>query len=204
MIIFHVALGPMDQRLKTGGHCMSSYIPLTLTLLSQMLTSCARVCSENEQLAFSPGIVVPGIAYSEDKLLQTRIFSYSDTQRYRLGGNYLQLPVNMPKCPHHNNHHDGLMNTVQRAEEVNYFPSRNDPARHAQPYPINAKHLSGQRERRMISKENNFQQVRSENAVDHAFDTRGTCLHSCWTPAPNYTALHNAVRLHVATKRLAP
>lgn len=160
-----------------------------------MLISCTRVCSENEQLAFSPGIVVPGIAYSEDKLLQTRIFSYSDTQRYRLGGNYLQLPVNMPKCPHHNNHHDGLMNTVQRAEEVNYFPSRNDPARHAQPYPINAKHLSGQRERRMISKENNFQQVRSETVVNHAFDTRGTCLLSCWTPAPNHTDLHAGCRL---------
>lgn len=115
--------------------------------------------NENEQLAFCPGIIVPGVAVTEDKLLQTRIFSYADTQRYRLGPNYLQIPVNMPKCPHHNNHHDGAMNTMTRTQEVNYFPSRHDPVRHAQPHPINAKHLSGTRERRMISKENNFAQA---------------------------------------------
>lgn len=60
----------------------------------------------------------PGIHYSDDKLLQTRIFSYQDTQRHRLGGNYLMLPVNAPRCPHHNNHHDGFMNFMQRSEEV--------------------------------------------------------------------------------------
>jgi catalase len=51
-------------------------------------------------------------------LLQTRIFSYQDTQRHRLGGNYLMLPVNAPKCAHHNNHHDGFMNFMSRTEEV--------------------------------------------------------------------------------------
>jgi len=50
------------------------------------------------------------------------------------------------------------MNTVRRTEEVNYFPSRFDPVRHAQPHPVNAKHLAGKRERRMIPKENNFSQ----------------------------------------------
>lgn len=74
--------------------------------------------NDNEAIAFSPGAVVPGIGYSEDKLLQTRIFSYADTQRYRLGGNYLQLPINAPKCPFHNNHHDGVGNMVARTEEV--------------------------------------------------------------------------------------
>ena len=59
-----------------------------------------------------------GIGYSDDKLLQTRIFSYADTQRHRLGPNYLLLPVNAPKCPHHNNHHDGFMNFMHRDEEV--------------------------------------------------------------------------------------
>jgi hypothetical protein len=58
------------------------------------------------------------VHYSDDKLLQTRIFSYQDTQRHRLGGNYLLLPVNAPKCAHHNNHHDGFMNVMQRTEEV--------------------------------------------------------------------------------------
>ena len=61
---------------------------------------------------------VTGIGYSDDKLLQTRIFSYADTQRHRLGPNYLLLPVNAPKCPHHNNHHDGFMNFMHRDEEV--------------------------------------------------------------------------------------
>lgn len=80
--------------------------------------------NENEQLAFCPALIVPGINYSNDKLLQTRLFSYADTQRYRLGANYLTLPVNAPKCPFHNNHHDGTMNMTKRSEEVNYFPSR--------------------------------------------------------------------------------
>lgn len=76
--------------------------------------------AENEQLAFCPGVIVPGIYYSDDKMFQTRIFSYSDTQRYRLGANYLMLPVNAPKCAHHNNHHDGVMNFMHRDEEVNW------------------------------------------------------------------------------------
>lgn len=114
--------------------------------------------NENEQLAFCPAIVVPGIAYSDDKLLQTRIFSYADTQRHRLGPNYLMIPVNAPRCPARNNHHDGLMNFAHRDEEVNYFPSRFDPVRHAAPHPISAEPLSGRRERAVIAKENNFKQ----------------------------------------------
>ncbi len=59
-------------------------------------------------------------------MLQTRIFSYADTQRYRLGPNYLMLPVNAPKNVHHNNHHDGVMNFMHRDEEVSHFASRDD------------------------------------------------------------------------------
>lgn len=76
--------------------------------------------AENEQLAFCPGVIVPGIYYTDDKMFQTRIFSYSDTQRHRLGPNYLMLPVNAPKCAHHNNHHEGFMNFMHRDEEVFY------------------------------------------------------------------------------------
>lgn len=82
--------------------------------------------AENEMLAFAPANVVPGVGYSDDKLLQTRIFSYPDTQRHRLGPNYLMLPVNAPRNQYHNNHHDGFMNFMKRTEEVNYFPSRFD------------------------------------------------------------------------------
>uniref|UniRef100_A0A0A0L0R0 Catalase n=1 Tax=Cucumis sativus TaxID=3659 RepID=A0A0A0L0R0_CUCSA len=114
--------------------------------------------AENEQLAFCPAIIVPGIYYSDDKLLQTRIFSYADTQRYRLGPNYLQLPVNAPKCAYHNNHHDGFMNFMDRDEEINYFPSRIDPTRHAERYPQPSAVYTGKRERCVIEKENNFKQ----------------------------------------------
>ena len=131
--------------------------------------------SENESLAFCPALVVPGVTYSEDKLLQTRIFSYADTQRYRLGANYLMLPVNAPKCPFHNNHHDGAMNFTKRSEEVNYFPSRSvslclrsfgrcsaisrhDAARHAAAYPTSKMNVTGSREKVIIEKEDNFTQ----------------------------------------------
>lgn len=77
--------------------------------------------AENEQLAFGPGVIVPGIYYTDDKMFQTRLFSYSDTQRHRLGPNYLMLPVNAPKCAHHNNHHEGFMNFMHRDEEVFYY-----------------------------------------------------------------------------------
>jgi catalase len=60
-----------------------------------------------EQAAFSPANVVPGISFSPDKMLQGRLFSYGDTQRYRLGVNYTQIPVNAPKCPFHSYHRDG-------------------------------------------------------------------------------------------------
>lgn len=114
--------------------------------------------AENEQLAFNPAHVVPGIYYSNDKMLQGRIFAYSDTHRHRLGPNYLQLPVNAPKCAHHNNHHEGSMNNIHRDEEVNYYPSRFDPVRPAERFPIPRDIISGLREQRVIEKENNFKQ----------------------------------------------
>jgi catalase len=65
--------------------------------------------AEVEQAAFSPASIVPGISFSPDKMLQGRLFSYSDAQRYRLSVNYSQIPVNAPKCPFHSYHRDGLM-----------------------------------------------------------------------------------------------
>jgi catalase len=52
-----------------------------------------------EQAAFSPVNIVPGIRFSPDKVLQARLFSYGDTQRYRLGVNFNHFPVKAPKCP---------------------------------------------------------------------------------------------------------
>ncbi|NVM93383.1 catalase [Arthrobacter wenxiniae] len=62
-----------------------------------------------EQAAFSPANVVPGISYSPDRMLQGRLFSYGDAQRYRLGVNHHQIPVNAPKNPVNSYHRDGAM-----------------------------------------------------------------------------------------------
>jgi catalase len=67
--------------------------------------------AEVEQAAFSPANIVPGIGFSPDKMLQGRLFSYGDTQRYRLGVNFNHIPVNAPKCPFLSYHRDGAMRT---------------------------------------------------------------------------------------------
>ena len=68
-----------------------------------------NVFAEVEQAAFNPGNVVPGIGFSPDKMLQGRLFSYGDAQRYRLGVNHSMIPVNAPRCPFHSYHRDGQM-----------------------------------------------------------------------------------------------
>ena len=65
--------------------------------------------AEVEQSAFNPANVVPGIGFSPDKMLQGRLFAYGDAQRYRLGVNHQQIPVNAPRCPAHSFHRDGSM-----------------------------------------------------------------------------------------------
>ncbi len=65
--------------------------------------------AEVEQAAFNPASVVPGIGYSPDKMLQGRLFAYGDAQRYRLGVNHHQIPVNAPRCPVNSFHRDGSM-----------------------------------------------------------------------------------------------
>jgi catalase len=65
--------------------------------------------AEVEQAAFNPANVVPGISFSPDKMLQGRLFSYGDTQRYRLGLNHHLIPVNRARCPVHSYHRDGQM-----------------------------------------------------------------------------------------------
>ncbi|MYM97436.1 catalase [Duganella vulcania] len=67
--------------------------------------------AEVEQSAFSPANVVPGIGFSPDRMLQSRLFSYGDAARYRLGVNHHAIPVNAPKCPFHSYHRDGAMRT---------------------------------------------------------------------------------------------
>ena len=78
-----------------------------------------------EQLAFNPANVVPGISFSPDRMLQSRLFSYGDAQRYRLGVNHHQIPVNAPKCPFHSYHRDGAMRVdANSGSAVGYEPNR--------------------------------------------------------------------------------
>ena len=65
--------------------------------------------ADGEQAAFSPSNIVPGIGFWPDKVLQSRIFSYTDAHRCRLGTHYEDLPVNAPKCPVRQYHKDGTM-----------------------------------------------------------------------------------------------
>lgn len=80
-----------------------------------------NVFAETEQVAFHPGHVVPGIDFSNDPLLQGRLFSYTDTQLLRLGGpNFHELPVNRPVCPFHNNQRDGFGRQTINRGQVSY------------------------------------------------------------------------------------
>lgn len=77
-----------------------------------------------EQAAFNPANVVPGIGFSPDRMLQARLFSYGDAQRYRLGVNHYQIPVNKPQCPFHNSSRDGAMRVDgNEGGTLHYFPN---------------------------------------------------------------------------------
>ena len=80
--------------------------------------------AETEQVAFHPGHVVSGIDFSNDPLLQGRLFSYTDTQLIRLGGpNFHEIPINRPIAPVHNNQRDGHMRQTINQGRVSYQPN---------------------------------------------------------------------------------
>jgi catalase len=79
---------------------------------------------DTEQSAFSPGNLVPGIEPSPDRMLQGRLFSYLDTQRYRIGPNFQQLPINRPISPVNSYNQNGPMDTRETHGEYNYQPNR--------------------------------------------------------------------------------
>ena len=98
--------------------------------------------AEVEQAAFAPSNVVPGIGFSPDKVLQGRILSYPDAQRYRLGVNHESLPVNRPQCPVHTYHRDGAMRFDGNSGNApNYEPNsfggpQEDPSYRQPPLPL--------------------------------------------------------------------
>ena len=121
--------------------------------------------AEVEQSAFGTGVLVDGLDFSDDKMLQGRTFSYSDTQRYRIGTNYLQLPINAPKKAAATNQRDGQMAYRQDLVEginphVNYEPSslgglKEAPREHKDHTP----HYNAALVRERIERQNNFKQA---------------------------------------------
>jgi len=80
--------------------------------------------AETEQVAFHTGNIVPGIDFTNDPLLQGRLFSYLDTQLIRLGGpNFHELPINRPIAPLHNNQRDGYMRQTVNRGQTSYEPN---------------------------------------------------------------------------------
>jgi catalase len=126
-----------------------------------------NIFTENEQIAFGTGVLVDGLDFSDDKMLIGRTFSYSDTQRYRVGPNYLQLPVNSAKnAKVATNQRDGQMAYgVDLGEgqnpHVNYEPSILGGLREGE-YPAHDEQgpvISGRLTRKRIPLTNDYQQA---------------------------------------------
>ncbi|WP_373864540.1 catalase [Paenibacillus humicus] len=121
--------------------------------------------AEVEQAAFGTGVLVDGLDFSDDKLLQGRTFSYSDTQRYRVGTNYLQLPINAPKTTVATNQRDGQMAfNVDKGQHqnphVNYEPSSLGGLKEAAPAGKEHEPMyNAALVREKISRPNDFQQA---------------------------------------------
>jgi len=142
--------------------------------------------AEVEQAAFCPASIVPGIELSADKLLQGRAFAYADTQRHRLGPNYLQLPINRPRVPVNNLQRDGAMQYAPYGGgTVNYEPNTlaGGMPREAPAYPTSQPQVEGKVVRRRISLTNDFEQagelyrsfskVDQDHLVDNIVDSLG-------------------------------
>ena len=121
--------------------------------------------TEVEQAAFGTGVLVDGLDFSDDKMLQGRTFSYSDTQRYRVGANYLQLPINAPKKRVATNQRGGMMQynvptDPKQNPHINYEPSllgglQEAPKTHQPHEPF----VEGNLQKASIDRENNFKQA---------------------------------------------
>jgi catalase len=122
--------------------------------------------NENEQIAMGTGVLVDGLDFSDDKMLVGRTFSYSDTQRYRVGPNYLQLPVNQPKSARvHTNQRGGQMSygvdlAPGQNPHVNFEPSLHDGLQEAPRKPNNPPEVRGRLMQGVIERRNDYVQAR--------------------------------------------
>lgn len=114
---------------------------------------------ETEQAAFAPSNLIPGIEPSEDRLLQGRIFSYADTQLYRLGANHAQLPINRAQVEIQNHNQEGAANMGISSSDVNYQASRQLDLTDDNQYRSVNTALSGNVQQKAISKQDNYTQA---------------------------------------------
>ena len=149
---------PLDDT-KTWPEDMFPLMPVGKMVLNK---NPENFFAEVEQSAFCPATIVPGIDFSNDKLLQGRIFSYTDTQRYRLGANYLELPINRPKVLVNNNQQDGFMQIMPNHGSTNYYPNTLGGGLPKQAPVTGVPEVvfaSGEEVRKSITKKNDFAQA---------------------------------------------
>lgn len=147
--------------------------------------------AEVEQAAFGTGVLVDGLDFSDDKMLQGRTFSYSDTQRYRVGTNYLQLPINAPKKAVATNQRDGQMAfyidiAPGQNPHINYEPSTMGGLKEAPPSgEPHEPAYSAKLTKQPIDRQNNFKQAgetyrkfeawERDELIENLVDALSTC-----------------------------
>ncbi|WP_169944380.1 catalase [Microbispora sp. H11081] len=159
--------------------------------------------AENEQISFGTGVLVDGLDFSDDKMLVGRTFSYSDTQRYRVGPNYLQLPVNQAKNAEvRTNQRDGLMTYHQDQSgenpHVNYEPSITGGLREGQ-FPTHDEQgpeIVGRLTRKRIPRTNDYKQAGQRYLLmeqwerDDLVENMTTMLSQCVRPVQERMVWH--------------
>lgn len=148
--------------------------------------------NENDQIAMGTGVLVDGLDFSDDKMLVGRTFSYSDTQRHRVGPNYLQLPVNQPKGVGgvHTNQRGGQMSygvdlAPGQNPHVNFEPSLHNGLHESERKPNNQPEIRGQLIQSVIERRNDYVQPRARYCTmmqwerDDLVLNMGTLLSEC-------------------------
>ncbi len=151
---------PLDDT-KTWDETQFPLIPVGRMVLDR---NPKNYFAEVEQAAFGTGVLVDGLDFSDDKMLQGRTMSYSDTQRYRVGANYLQLPINSPKKRVGTNQRDGQMtyfvDTAGENPHVNYEPSSMGGLKEAaKPGKDHTPYVEGNLVRQKLERTNDFKQA---------------------------------------------
>jgi catalase len=137
--------------------------------------------NENEQIAMGTGVLVDGLDFSDDKMLVGRTFSYSDTQRYRVGPNYLQLPVNSAKnAPVQTNQRGGQMSygvdlAPGQNPHINFEPSLHNGLVEAERKPNEQPEIKGRLTQSVLERRNDYVQARARYCTIEDWEREDLC-----------------------------